>query len=189
MMSTISRVSFLGAAFCVTLSMAGCAASDDPNDDLSTAEENWSAPGAGGPDWGRPRGDASRSIVIVGINPESVDLSDPAFPPDLTHEKIRAGLEAAQAELIAAGHRADFCFIQPDATAEATVQNCFDTHPPYDAVVIGAGIRTPPNHLFLFENVLNTIHRHRGARFAGIAFNTRVGTTTEAAERALAKAR
>ena len=51
----------------------------------------------------------------------------------------------------------------------------------YDVVVVGAGVRVPPIRLFLFEAVINAIHR--AAPTARIAFNTRPDDSAEAALR------
>lgn len=157
MISTIGHMSFLGVV-CVTLAAAGCGGS-----------------GAA----------SSRSVLIVGIAPEAVDLTDPSLPPGLTAEMIRQGLTDAQTQIAAAGDHADLCMILPDDTAEATVHGCFGTHPMYDAVVVGAGIRLPTKNLILFENVVNAIHGD--ARSAAIGFNMNPTDSAVAAERVLAK--
>jgi hypothetical protein len=50
-----------------------------------------------------------------------------------------------------------------------------------DCVVIGGGIRIPPNSLLLFESLLNTVHRLAPNGF--IAFNTKPEDTADAAAR------
>ena len=32
-------------------------------------------------------------ILLLGLDPETVDFSDPALPPGMTVEKVRAGIE------------------------------------------------------------------------------------------------
>jgi hypothetical protein len=51
----------------------------------------------------------------------------------------------------------------------------------YDCVVIGGGMRLPPKSPFLFETVVNAVHK--AAPGAAIAFNTRPEDTAEAAGR------
>jgi hypothetical protein len=34
-------------------------------------------------------------ILLLGLEPETVDFSDPALPPGMTVEKVRAGIEVA----------------------------------------------------------------------------------------------
>ena len=51
----------------------------------------------------------------------------------------------------------------------------------YDCVVIGAGFRLPPKNLFLFETIVNTVHKT--ARNTSIAFNTVPEDSADAAAR------
>lgn len=51
----------------------------------------------------------------------------------------------------------------------------------YDCVVIGAGVRLPPQRLALFEVVINAVHK--AAPAAAIAFNTRPEDSADAAGR------
>jgi hypothetical protein len=51
----------------------------------------------------------------------------------------------------------------------------------YNCVVIGAGVRLPPEGLMLFEAVIIAIHRDAPA--AAIAFNTRPEDSADAAAR------
>lgn len=55
---------------------------------------------------------------------------------------------------------------------------------PWDCVVVGGGIRTPPEALELFELVVNLVRRH--APQAAIAFNTSPEDSADAAARSLA---
>ena len=85
------------------------------------------------------------------------------------------------ADLAAQGYAATNLYIQPDpATAEREVAEAL-AGAPYDVVVVGAGVRVPPIRLFLFEAVINAIHR--AAPTARIAFNTRPDDSAEAALR------
>ena len=110
-----------------------------------------------------------KSVVLIGLDPATVDFSDPALPPGMTAEKIHAGVKLALADFAARGWDAQNCFISPDETAVPTVERCLSGHV-YDCVVIGAGVRLPPNRLALFEAVVNAVHR--AAPRAAIAFNT-----------------
>ena len=40
-------------------------------------------------------------ILLVGWEPETVDFSDPALPPGMTAEKIRAGVAVALKQFVA----------------------------------------------------------------------------------------
>jgi len=107
--------------------------------------------------------------VVIGLDPATVDFSDPALPPGMTAEKIHAGVNLALADLAARGWRAQNCFINPDETAVPTVERCLADHV-YHCVVIGAGLRLPPSRLVVFEAVVNAVHR--SAPQAAIAFTT-----------------
>ena len=125
---------------------------------------------------------ASRTILVIGVDPNAVDDSDPASPPGLSADKVKAGLAAVQQQFEARGDRADQCMLALDGPGEATVAAQL-TAAAYDCVVIGAGLRKPEPNLELFEAVINAVHRH--APGAVIGFNTRPQDTVEAADRAL----
>src|SRR5215469_9206106 len=103
-----------------------------------------------------------KRVLLVGFDPAAVDFSDPALPPGMTAEKIHAGVKLALADFVGRGWHAEICFINPDETAVPTVERCL-AGDAYDCVVIGAGVRLPPNRLVLFEAVVNAIHRARAA--------------------------
>ena len=119
-------------------------------------------------------------ILFVGQNPETVDFTDPALPPGFNAEKIQAGIAIGLAKMKERGWRADPCMIPPDETAGPTIEKQL-TSANYDCVVIGGGLRLPPKSLWLFEAVVNAVHR--AAPHAAIAFNTRPEDTAYAAAR------
>jgi hypothetical protein len=121
-----------------------------------------------------------KRVLLVGLDPATVDFSDPALPPGMTAEKIHAGVKLALADITGRGWQAEICFINPDETAVPTVERRL-AEDLYDCVVIGAGVRLPPSRLALFEAVLNVIHR--AAPGAAIALNTRPEDTGAAAAR------
>ena len=119
-------------------------------------------------------------VSLVGYDPETVDFSNPALPPGMTAEKIRAGIALALKQMTDRGWDADVCFIRPDETAGPTVERHLASAN-YACVVIGAGVRLPPQGLALFEAVVNAVHR--AAPAAAIAFNTRPEDSADAAAR------
>jgi hypothetical protein len=121
-----------------------------------------------------------KRVMLVGLDPATVDFSDPALPPGMSAEKIHAGVKVAFADMAARGWQAENCFINPDETAVPTVERRL-AEGRYDCVVIGAGVRLPPNRLVLFEALVNAIHR--AAPGVAIAFNTRPEDTGAAAAR------
>lgn len=118
-------------------------------------------------------------VLLIGIKPEAVDTSDPDLPPDLTHEKIAAGIEATLADMRSRGWEAGFCSILTDESVEGTIADCLSE--PWDCIVIGGGIRIPASGLQLFERVINAVRQ--GAPQTPIAFNTDPTDTADAAAR------
>jgi hypothetical protein len=92
-------------------------------------------------------------ILLVGLDPETVDFSDPALPPGMTAEKVHAGIAVALKQFTERGWESDVGFIRPDETAGPTVERQLRSAN-YDCVVIGGGVRLPPRNLALFEVVL-----------------------------------
>jgi len=119
-------------------------------------------------------------ILLVGYDPDAVDFSDPALPPGMTAEKIRAGIAAALKQFAARGWEADVGFIRPDETGGPTVERLLASTS-YDCVVIGAGVRLPPRRVAVFEAVINAVHK--AAPGAAIAFNTGPHDSADAAAR------
>jgi hypothetical protein len=119
-------------------------------------------------------------ILLLGLDPETVDFSDPALPPGMTAEKVHAGIAVAMKGFAERGWESDVCFIRPDETAGPTVERqLLSTN--YHCVVIGGGVRLPPRNLELFEVVINAIRK--AAPRAAIAFNTRPDDSADAAAR------
>ena len=121
-------------------------------------------------------------VLMVGYDPETVDYSDPALPPGLNAEKIHAGIAAAVKKFRDRGWEIDLGYLQPGETVGPTVERQLAAAN-YDCVVIGAGVRLPPNRLADFEAVVNAVHR--AAPRAAIAFNTRPEDSADAAARCL----
>jgi len=119
-------------------------------------------------------------VLLLGYDPDTVDFSDPALPPGMTAEKVRAGIQVAMKQFASRGWEADVGLIRPDETAGPAVERQLAAAD-YDCVVIGAGVRLPPRLLPLFEVVINAVRR--AAPRAAIAFNTRPDDSADAAAR------
>ena len=119
-------------------------------------------------------------VLVVGYDPEGVDYSNPAYPLGMTAEKISAGIALTLKQMTDRGWESDVCYIRPDKAAGQTVERHLASAN-YDCVVIGAGVRLPPQGLEVFEAVVNAVHR--GAPGAAIAFNTRPEDSADAAAR------
>jgi hypothetical protein len=119
-------------------------------------------------------------VLLVGYEPEAVDFSNPALPPGMTAEKIRAGVALALKQMTGRRWEGDVCYIRPDGMAGQMVERHLASAN-YACVVIGAGVRLPPQCLADFEAVVNAVHR--AAPAAAIAFNTRPDDSADAAAR------
>ena len=123
-------------------------------------------------------------VLLVGLKPEAVDYSDPALPPGMNAKKIQAAIDLGLKQMTDRGWQGEACLIQHDATAGLAVGRLSGTT--YDCVVIGAGVRLPPKSLFLFEAIINAVHR--AAPNTAIAFNTVPEDSADAAARWLSAA-
>src|SRR6266446_4573192 len=96
-------------------------------------------------------------ILLLGLDPETVDYSDPSLPPGMNAEKVHAGIAVALKQFTERGWESDVGYIGPDETAGSAVDRQLrSAH--YDCVVIGGGVRLPPRNLALFEAVINAVH-------------------------------
>jgi hypothetical protein len=125
-------------------------------------------------------GEVMVRVLLVGYDPETVDYSNPALPPGMNAEKISAGLKLTLKQMADRGWEADACLIRPDKSAGPAVERHLASAN-YDCVVIGAGVRLPPQGLRLFEAVVNAVHT--AAPAATIAFNTVPEDSADAAAR------
>jgi hypothetical protein len=119
-------------------------------------------------------------VLLVGLEPEAVDYSDPALPPGMNARKIQAAIDLGLKQMTDRGWQAESCLIQHDATAGPAVERRLSAAA-YDCVVIGAGVRLPPKSLLLFEAVVNAVHK--AAPNTPIAFNTVPEDSADAAAR------
>ena len=100
-------------------------------------------------------------VLLVRYAPEAVDYSDPALPPGLNAEKVRAGIDLAMQQMGDRGWQAENCLVRPDESAAAEVERQLRAAA-YDCVVIAGGIRIPPRGLLLFEVRGNPQRRAQG---------------------------
>jgi hypothetical protein len=119
-------------------------------------------------------------ILLLGLDPETVDYSDPALPPGMNAEKVHASIAVALKQFTDRGWESDVGFIRPDETAGPEVERQLRSTK-YDCVVVGAGVRLPPRNIALLEVVINAIRKADPS--AAIAFNTRPDDSADAAAR------
>ena len=120
---------------------------------------------------------ATATVLAIGLDPSFADFSS---TPELTPELVGVYIDAEIGRVREAGFKVDLHLIAPDATAEVELEAALRARS-FDCVVIGAGLREPPERLLLFERILNVVHRF--APNASIAFNTTPADTAEAVQR------
>src|SRR5512142_2176943 len=96
------------------------------------------------------KGDLMTRVLLLGLDPETVDFSDPGLPPGMTAEKVHAGIAVAMKQFAERGWEADLGLIRPDETAGPAVERQLASKR-YDCVVVGGGVRLSVRGLALFE--------------------------------------
>ena len=93
-------------------------------------------------------------IVMIGIDPDLVDFSDPALPPGMNADIIRSGIAKGLELMREAGHDAEPFVISPDQAGIDRVAARF-AQGGVDCVTIGGGVHRPSGMLMLFEALVN----------------------------------
>jgi hypothetical protein len=120
---------------------------------------------------------AGKTVLAIGIDPALVDFSG---RPQLRAGLLRDYIDAELQRLRGQGFDVTSCLIDLGDTAEQVATAALSSKD-FDCVVIGAGLRVPPERLPLFEKILD--HVHRLAPRASICFNTNPADTAEAVRR------
>ena len=118
-----------------------------------------------------------KKVIAIGLDPAFADYTQ--FP-ELTVEKISAFIQSQLESLRKTGFEVESCLIGPEPAAAAEIEHRL-TDNRFDCVMIGAGLRVPPEHMVLFEKIINTVHER--APGAKICFNTTPGDTVAAVQR------
>jgi hypothetical protein len=122
-------------------------------------------------------------VLMVGIDPDEVDFTDPALPPGLDADVIRKGVLVGVEALKASGHEVNQVYISARAESAVPVVRALLAGARFDCVIIGGGINTPPRNRPLFETLLNVIGQQTPT--AAIALVSRPDETAEAVARVL----
>jgi len=121
-----------------------------------------------------------RSVLVIGLDPTLIDFSQPGYAPGMDATKVLAGLKSSEDELNRLGYSVQMCLTDFGETAEAVVQSALMKRR-FDCILIGAGVRTNPSNLLLFEKLINVVHEH--APQAKLCFNTLPSDTAAAVKR------
>lgn len=117
-----------------------------------------------------------KRILAIGIDPVLLEVG-----PDGCHslELVRAYVASEIHRVRQAGFDVDECLLETEDDETEIVRRMKGRS--YDCVLIGAGVRMPPNVLLRFERIINVVHElGPGAR---ICFNTRPGDSLDAIRR------
>jgi hypothetical protein len=120
-----------------------------------------------------------KSILVIGFDPRSVSFTPEQAAAGVTEEKILAGIRAQDQRIREAGFDLTQCHVTPDNALAMATASLQSGH--YDVIIFGAGVRTRPDSLHLFEKLVNLVHEH--APRSRIAFTTGPVDALEAAQR------
>jgi len=121
-----------------------------------------------------------KQVLIIGMNPKTIDFSNRELPPGLTVEIIEKGTNETIEKVEALGFNAELFLIDTGATDLGNLAAQLGKNN-YDGVVVGNGIRTIKSNFFLFEKIINVVHTN--APKSKIIFNTLPTDTDEAIRR------
>ncbi|GLZ49080.1 hypothetical protein Acsp06_52650 [Actinomycetospora sp. NBRC 106375] len=98
-------------------------------------------------------------VLQTGLDPAVIDFGSPDFArfEGLTPETLRRANDDNVAGLRAAGFAVDNILIDTGATAVDVLRDAVRATP-YDAVLIGAGVRLVAANTQLFEAIVNLVH-------------------------------
>jgi len=122
----------------------------------------------------------NKTVLIIGMDPNTVDFSKEGFIKGLTPQKVVAQTEAERKRLAELGYNTELGLIDANTQnlehLSLTLEN-----KKFDVIMIGAGIRNVPSNFILFEKVINIVHQF--APKSKIAFNTNPMDTLAAIQR------
>jgi len=118
-------------------------------------------------------------VLLVGLDPQTVDFTDPALPPGMSAEKVLAGVAIAMQQMADRGWQGENFMFHPATAAEELAARLAGHS--YDCIVVGAGVRLPSRNVQLLETVINAIAG--AAPGTPIAFNTVPHDSADAAAR------
>lgn len=121
-----------------------------------------------------------KKVLIIGMNPHTIDFTNPEIPQGLTAEKIEQGANATVEKLNSMDYDAELFLIDTGATDLSNLENHLKEKS-FDGIVIGNGIRGITANFILFEQIVNVVHTH--APKSKIIFNTTPTNTDEAVKR------
>ena len=124
-------------------------------------------------------GKPAPKVLVIGVDPDTLNPEDWGVTAE-ENAAVKRLIADGEAALRTAGYAVEVALIAIDPPLEATLMPKLKAEQ-WDCVVVGGGIRKPPELLELFERVVNAVHSQAPA--AAIAFNTRPDDTLDAVRR------
>ena len=121
-----------------------------------------------------------KKILIIGLNPHTIDFKNPELPPGLSAEAIEKGTKETVEKLISIGYDTEVFLVNTGATDLSDLVERLNKKK-YDGVVVGNGIRGVKSNFLLFEQIINVVHSQ--AAKSKIIFNSLPTDTDEAVKR------
>lgn len=121
-----------------------------------------------------------KKVLIIGMNPHTIDFTNPELPKGLNAEVIEQGTKATLEKLNTMGYEAEAFLIDTGTTNLDNLAKQLKEKN-YAGVVIGNGIRSQTSNFILFEQIVNVVHTN--APGSKIIFNTLPTNTDEAVKR------
>ena len=94
-------------------------------------------------------------VLSVGEDPATVDYSK--TPPKIDEAYIREGLAKAKSDMEARGWEVRECMVQPDAGSAVAALRQELAAGPFDVVLMGGGLKSPPERTEVFEALMNEV--------------------------------
>lgn len=127
------------------------------------------------------RADGPR-VLQVGMDPGVIDFSP---WPGQSADALRGRIDAAAAELRAAGFDVSACLLPDDADRAEAALRASLSEGRFDVIEVGSGVRTSHEYTLIFERAMNTIIACQPG--VPLCFNDSPETTLDAVRRALVR--
>ena len=118
-----------------------------------------------------------KKVLFTGIDPKLID-SSMTTTTGWDASRVQATAQDANKRLVELGYEVQICLLDLGETAESVLSDTLSREK-FDCIMVGAGVRTLPQHTNLFEKIINTIHQ-KAQPSSKICFNTNPAATLEA---------
>ena len=118
-----------------------------------------------------------KKVLIIGIDPKLIDVKF-ATTTGWDANRVKEVAQEANNKLMELGYEVQNCLVDLGETAESVVSDTL-TRENFECIMIGAGVRIPPQHTVLFEKIINAVHQ-KAPPSSKICFNTNPGDSAEA---------